>query len=325
MPGYACDKSAMPPRTFIRQDAQVASTQDTVVGFNDAVVPGVAMESAETLVEDLNNLRSMLAHLANLQVGSWYDAITAPVALDPGTARGLQQVQDDLHALERKRLLVTLFSLTDITVGSGVNTAVLGAGELPPNATMAVGAATTRGTVAAAHGGTFGLHALSEVSGSTAISPKNLCLVVDGSTRDPIFSSGRRIYGLLQSESAADGHTATIAPPNRLQVSFVRLNATGDDLEACPVGDIENLVVNVCFTQRKAFADLAEQDFLTGAEVDLPLGGSGGGGSSQEVVIRRTILSDLTVLSGTTMLQRDMVIPDGMTVTIDDDGELLIL
>lgn len=42
-------------------------------------------------------------------------------------------------------------------------------------------------------------------------------------------------------------------------------------------------------------------------------------------VIHRTILGDLTVVAGTTMLHRDMVIPDGMTVTIDDDGELLIL
>lgn len=261
------------PRTFIRQDAQIGSTLHTVIGFSDGASPGATMESgAGTLADDLNNLRSMLAYLGNLQTGNWYDPITAPSALDSGTARGLQQVQNDLHALERKRVLVTLFSLADITVSSGANLAVLSTGQLPSNVTVAVGAVTTRGTVAAAHGGTFGQHALSEVAGSTAISPKNLCMVVNGSTRDPIFSSGRRVYGLLQSENATDGHTATITTPNRLQVSFVRINAAGDDLESCPIADIENLIVNVSFTERKALDDLTEQDFLTGAEVDLPTG-----------------------------------------------------
>lgn len=316
----------MPPRTLVRQDVQVGSTSETVDGFDDAILPGPQMEAdASSLAQDLNNIRAMLAHLGNLQVGRWYDPLEAPSDLDPGSARGLQQVQRDLHVLERKRILVPLFSQVSVTVPSGGNVVVLGAGQLPTEPTMAVGNVATRGVVVAAHGGTFGQHSLSEVPGASSVAPKNLCAVVDGSTRDPLFSDARRVYGLLQCENMADDHTATSTSPNRIQVSFVRLNAAGNDLEPCPVADIEDVVVNVCFTQRKAFADLAEQDFFLGAEVDLPLGGGGGGPVSSDVVIRRTLLSDLVVASGTTVLQRDMVIPDGLSVTVNDDGELLIL
>lgn len=315
----------MPPRTLVRQDVQVGSTAETVVGFDDGVLPGPQMEvDASTLAQDLNNLRAMVAHLGSLQAGRWYDPIAAPSALDPGAARGLQQVQNDLHALERKRILVPAFLQATITIPSGGNVVVLGAGQLPPEPTVAVGNVTTRGTVAAPHGGTFGQHSLNEVLGASSVSPKNLCVVIDGTTRDPVLSDARRVYGLLQSENTTDGHTATSTSPNRVQVSFVRINATGNDLEPCPVADVEDLSVTLGFTQRKAFADLAEQDFLLGAEVDLPLGG-GGGPVSSDVVIRRTLPSDLVVASGTTVLQRDMVIPDGLSVTVDDDGELLIL
>jgi hypothetical protein len=112
---------------------------------------------------------------------------------------------------------------------------------------------------------------MSEVSGVTAVSPKNLCDVVDGATRDPILSSNRVVYALFQTESATDGSTMTGTTPNRAQLSFVRINAAGDDLEACPVSDIENKVINYCSVERKALEDFNEQDFLKG-NVDVPGG-----------------------------------------------------
>lgn len=42
-------------------------------------------------------------------------------------------------------------------------------------------------------------------------------------------------------------------------------------------------------------------------------------------IIRRTLLGDLVVEAGTTMFHRDPNIPDGTTLTIEPDGELLIL
>jgi len=262
-------------RTFIRQDAQVSSTNQSDVGFVDNVAPAATMESgAVSLADDLNNIRSMLSYFNDLQTGNWYDAFTAPpVFPSEGAVRGVQTIADDLHALERKRVLVTVTNLSDVAVPATQNYVVLSLAQLPSNTTAAVGAVTTRGTVAAAHGGSFGTsHSLTEVSGSTAISPKNLCEVVDGASRDPIVSSGRTVYALFQTETATDGHTMTGTTPNRAQLSFVRINAAGDDLEACPVSDIEGRTVNYASVERKALEDLNEQDFLRGAIVDTPSG-----------------------------------------------------
>lgn len=43
------------------------------------------------------------------------------------------------------------------------------------------------------------------------------------------------------------------------------------------------------------------------------------------VVVVRTITQDLTVQAGTTALQRDPVVADGVNVVIEDTGELLTL
>lgn len=159
--------------------------------------------------------------------------------------------------------------------GSTANFAVLLPSQIPSDTTAAVGSVTTRGTVVAAHGGTFGTHSLSEVVGSNAIEPKNLCVIVDGSTRDPILSSNRTVYGLIQTESATDGHTITGAGSTRIQISFVRLTATGDDLEAVPAADISGFTINYASPRRKALEDLNEQDFLSGALIDAPAAGAG--------------------------------------------------
>lgn len=251
-------------RTFIRQVTQIRNS-DT---YSDNLTPGVALQSQATIEGDLNALRSITSLLRDVQTGNWYDDLAAPSALDAGTKRGVQNLNDDLHALERKRVLVNVTNLADVTVPAGQNFVVLGAGQLPANLTAAVGAVSTRGTVVA-YNATFGAHSLDEVAGSTAIAPKNLAEIVDGSSRDPILSDNRVVYALLQSESSIDGHILSPAPaPQRAQLSFVRLNAAGDDLEAVPFADIEGKVINYASVERKALDDLNEQDFLRGAILD---------------------------------------------------------
>lgn len=142
--------------------------------------------------------------------------------------------------------------------------------ELPSNTTLAIGSVTTRGTVAAAHGGVFGAHSLTVVSGSTATSPKNLVPVVDWLTHDPILSSGRTVYALFHSESSTDGSTVTLTTPNRAQLSYVRLDASGTALEAVPSADISGMIINYSSIERKALDDLNEQDFLRGTTLDTP-------------------------------------------------------
>lgn len=259
-------------RTFIRQDTQIRRSD--VYADNVAPTEAAYETNPVNVEDDLNNLRSAVQNLMNrdgasFPTGNWWDDLTAPSTFESGAARGVDAVNQDLHDLERKRVLVQSLNITDITVTAAQNWEVLGTGELPGNLTAAIGAVTTLGTVCA-YNATFGAHSLAEVSGATAISPKNLVAIVDSDTRDPILSDGRVIYALMQSESNTDGSTITDTTPNRVQLSFVRINSAGDDLEAVPAADIAGRDINYISVTRKALADLTEQDFLKGAEYDVP-------------------------------------------------------
>lgn len=163
------------------------------------------------------------------------------------------------------------FAAVTLTGGAVSNTSLLNrTAILPGNTTLAVGVVTTLGTVVAAHGGTFGNASLTQVAGATTISPKNLTPIVDSTTYDPILSSGRRVYALLQSESIVNGSTASITTPNRLQLTYVRFNATGTALEAVPAADLTGLIVHYTAVERKALEDFNEQDFLRGSSLDVP-------------------------------------------------------
>ena len=117
----------------------------------------------------------------------------------------------------------------------------------------------------APHGGTFGTHALSEVAGTNAISPKNLLIVRDATTGQQLQSSGRDVFGLLQYEgTGTDGGAFNdTASGNRVKITFVRQNAALDDLEACPVADIQNEVINYSYVRRIKFDDYPEDCFLS--------------------------------------------------------------
>jgi hypothetical protein len=379
-------------RTFLRQDTQIRRSDV----YDDTVTPSLAnYETNPTNIEnDLNSVRSQLQNFLNrsgasFPVGNWWDDVSAPITFESGAKRGINELNQQLHDLERKRVLVCTANLIDVVVpaaafatgilsasanftngetvttgtktytfqtvltnvdgnvligatasdsldnliaainlgaGAGVvyaaattangfvsaaagagdtmnatalvagtlantyattsvavnaswgaatltggagDVSVLTLGQLPANTTAAIGAVTTLGTVAA-NNPTFPNINLAEVGGSTAISPKNLAMIVDGSTRDPILSSSRRIYALFQTESSTDGSTMTGTTPNRAILSYVRLNSIGDDLEMCPASDIGGKTINYCSVTRKAMEALTEQDFLTGAETDVP-------------------------------------------------------
>lgn len=155
--------------------------------------------------------------------------------------------------------------LTDITVPNAQNWKVLSVAgnELPAGGANVKAIATTARGLIAATNAAFGAHGLDEISGANAINPENLMQVVDATTGDPILSSNREVWALLQSETGAtDGTAFTDVTPQRAQVSFVRVNATHDDLEAVPVADIQNKVVNVSFTDRQYLDSWNQIDFL---------------------------------------------------------------
>lgn len=257
-------------RTFLQQETQIRNTP--AAEYLDNIAPSLAayQTNPTNIQEDLNNLRSQVHNLLEtVAVGNWYDDLNVPPTFEGGAQRGVNDLNTSLHNVQRKRVLVSVSNLVDVTVPALQNWKTLLIGELPANTTAAIGSVSTRGTVAAT-ATAFGASNLDIVSGSSAIDPKNLCEIVDGSTRDLILSSGRTVYGLFQTESAVDGSTMTGTTPNRAQISFVRINATGDALEACPVGDIAGKVINYSSVERKALEDLNEQDFLRGAVIDAP-------------------------------------------------------
>jgi hypothetical protein len=264
------------PRTKVRQDTQVWNSE----AYDDSIAPTqAAFETNPVDAEtDLNNIRSMLNELRSVRNDNWWDALTLPTTFtgDSGIAvRGVQDVAQDLWDTERKRILQRV-SVVGASIGPiAVNAqhAVLdAAGELPGNTTIAVGSVNTLGTIAA-YAATFDSAQLTEVTGGDALTPYNLAKIIDAATRDPITDgSGREVYGLLQSESNTDGFTATVSSPNRLQISFVVANSTGDDLELAAAGVMDGKTIDYAPVEQFAFGDMPKHAFLGDAFVDAGAG-----------------------------------------------------
>jgi len=256
-------------RTFIRQDTQIRKSD----AYTDNVAPSLANYETNpvNIEDDLNNLRSMTHLLLKLQTGNWYDTIATPSTFEGGAQRAVDGLNQDLHDLERKRVLRAACNLTDVGPLGSVQGVILALGELPANTTAAIGAVTTLGTVVAS-ATTFGTFSATDVVvGTNAIAPKNMVEIVDGTTRDPVLdSTGKRVWGLLQSESTTDGSTMTGSTPNRAQISFVVVNATGDGLQLVAAADMNGKTINYCSAERVGLDDLNEQDFLRGAVLDTP-------------------------------------------------------
>lgn len=255
-------------RTFIRQETQIRKSGT----YTDNTAPSEANyeTNAVTVEDDLNSLRSAVHNLLNVQTGNWFDDLNVPSSLETGAKRGVNDLNTALHALEKKRVLRNVTNVgVALAVPASQNYVILTTGKLPSQTTAAVGAVTTLGTVVAFHSGTFGTHSLDEVAGSNALGPKNLVLIVDSSNGDPVMSGDRQVWGLIQSETATDGHTITDTTPYRVQISFVRPNASWSDLEACPVADIESKTIDYATRERVRLADLNEVDFLSGEVADI--------------------------------------------------------
>jgi hypothetical protein len=250
-------------RTFVRQDTQIRNSDL----YDDTVAAGSTLESAPTNIEeDLNALRSQMKRaIWDDGAGNWYDDIPTINA----KKRAIRDLNFDLDDIEEKRFLFRAQVMTDVTVANGQNYQVLSAaGSETPTVAAAVNGGTAQGAVVATLAGDVGSHALTEVAGPDAISPKNLVLIRDAVTGDPISSSNREIYGLLQAESGTADGEAFNDTTKQVQISFVRINATGDDLEAVPVIDIQDKVINYAYVRRVSLDNIPEYAFLTGVFLD---------------------------------------------------------
>ncbi len=253
-------------RSFIRQSTQIRQS-DT---FDDTLSPGSALESAASSLEsDLNGIRSQIRRIFHADSGGdWF----SDVATVNGQKRGLDSLAADLNDLENKKVLFRSQLLTDVTVPGGQNYVVLvQANSETPTEAAAIGAGTANGVVTASLAGAVGSHSLNEVSGDTAINPKNLIIVRDAVTGEPIVSppeTGKNVYGLLQAASGvADGDLFDDAT-KQVQISFVVENSAGTDLVACPTADIAGKTLNYSYVRRLNFDSLPEQVFLSGLFTD---------------------------------------------------------
>jgi len=248
-------------RTFVRQDAQIQPSDV----YDDTLASGATLESGSTNIQDdLNSLRSQIKRILNDAAGNWYDDVPTVNS----KKRDLTDLNTDLDDLEEQKFLCRANLLTDITVSASQNWQILSvAGSEAPTQVAAV-ALTQDGAVvaqSALSGAGFDVHELIEVAGPDAISPKNLLIIRNAADGTVLQSSGRDIYGLLQYESTGTDGAAfnDTSAGNRVKLSFVRQTATFDDLEACPVADIENQDINYSYVRRIRWDDFPEDCFMS--------------------------------------------------------------
>lgn len=294
----------MAGRSLVRQVTQIRKSDV----YDDTLPPGSTLEDQLRVEGDLNALRSQINRLLHADgAGNWYDDLQ----LVDGLKRGVDDLNFDLNELETKKLLgrgpQTL--LTDITIPASQNWKILSvAGNEAPSLVAAV-AADQDGAVCAYSsfsGANFDQHEMVEIAGDTGIDPKNLLSVVSSATGRRLRSADRDVYALLQYEaSGVDGGAFDDASGgNRVKLSFVRLTSTRNDLEACPVSDVEGSTVNYSYVRRGEF-DVILEAFLLNSEAFVDSGVDVGASSDQLIsppgfyaVSAGVAVRDLVYISG---------------------------
>lgn len=226
------------------------------VGGGNVAVPFTGGDSAATVkasvISAINGVGSTLRVTASDGGGSTVN-LTADIAGTNANRAVTETVADGG------------FSVTGLTGGAGDKVTLNAAATETPSETAAAGAGSANGAVVSILSGDVTQVSLVEVAGLNAISPKNLVIVRDATTFDPILdSSGREIMGLLQAESGVvDGDTFNDTT-KQAQISFVVQNAAGNDLEVADGTPIGGKVINYSYVGRNQLYNMNEQDFLSG-------------------------------------------------------------
>lgn len=235
----------------------------------EVLVGATPTDSRDNLQWAINNTGG---HPGKFQVPNAHPDVTASAAAGPSLVATAK-----LGGTQGNHIVTTTTAVGGPVWGAGALTGgdgdmvILGALELPTQTASAPGLTTTLGTVTA-YLAAFGDIALTEVAGSNTMNPRNLCNIEDSTTGDPVISGEREVYGLFQAENAGDPDTMTDTTPHRVQISFVRPNATFDDLEYCPAADIAGKTIHYSTRERVRLEDLNEEDFLKGAVIDIGAG-----------------------------------------------------
>lgn len=248
----------------LEQVRKTDNPDDTLDAAAIAAIESSAIDGLDFLKGELSQFKRVI-HGGDS--GNWFDDITSVHGGDASLKALYNRA-----TLEGKNILVLRENMNDITVTALQNWMEL-TGSTKPDKNIAI-AGSAQGAVTAQLVGTIGSHSLTEISGSNPLRPKNFCYAFNGDTGDPILSDGRRVSALLQVGSAAtDGNPFGDSGNDQGQLSFVRPNATFDDLEACPVADIAGLKVIFAFSWREDLNDMPEECFRGDIESADPQAG----------------------------------------------------
>lgn len=200
--------------------------------------------------------------------GTLYAALTT---LHP-TVSAAAGAGDTMDATAKKAgTVANTFSTTDPTDGGavmswGAATLTGGAGDVvvlvaasseTPTVTAAIG--TGLGTVVAILGGDVGAHDLVEITGSNPLNPKNLVRIRNAVTKDVISSTNdAEVFGLLQAETGVIQDDAFNDTDKQVQISFVEIDPTTDDLVPIDGADIGGEVIEYLYMNRIFLKDIPE-------------------------------------------------------------------
>lgn len=163
--------------------------------------------------------------------------------------------QIDVFFIRRKLILA------DIFVPAGQNYVVLSvAASETPTETLTLDT-EIEGVIAALLPSTSHAFSTNSIAGPNILTPKNIAKIRAAGNLNPILSSGREVYALLQVPSNMVTGEAFDDSSKQLQLSFVRENVGGTVLEACPIIDIESKLINYQYSVRLSFKDITEFDF----------------------------------------------------------------
>lgn len=252
--------------SLVRLD-QVRKTDDP----DDTLSASSIANVESTAVDQVDFFKGVLSQFKRIihggDSGNWHDDIATVF----GNSSSLKTLYNRA-TLEAKNALALRANLNDVSVPSSQNWVALTSTGKPDKNIAIAGSAI--GAVTAQLAGAIGSHSLTEVSGANPLRPKSLVYVFDGATGDSLLSSGRLILGLLQvGTDATDGNPFGDSGNDQGQISFVRANATYDDLEACPVADIESKSIIYAFSWRESLSNLPEEFFRGDLESADPQAG----------------------------------------------------
>jgi hypothetical protein len=178
---------------------------------------------------------------------------------------------DNYGAQANRFILETVTAtLTPVGMKDGAgNVVVLVEGDdEAPTEVAAVDTGTTNGAVVKDLAGLVGYAALDAITGFNAINPKNLLIIRDAATSDPVMDGTHEVFGLFQANAGVISGDNFDDSDHKCQISFVRENDTGDGLTYCAVSAVQTKTINYSYVLRTNLDAIPEQAFLTGAFVD---------------------------------------------------------